>query len=60
VVVSTGLIFGIISFHHILSAYEINDDEMVTPLKRLENVKYVYGLLDKRKEVRGRTGWKQD
>ena len=48
--VSTGLMFGIISFHHILSAYEINDDEVVTPLKRVENVKYMYGLLVKKKK----------
>jgi hypothetical protein len=32
-VVSTGLMFGILSFHHILLAYEINVDEVVTPYK---------------------------
>jgi len=30
-VVWNGLVFRIISFHRILSAYEINDDEVVTP-----------------------------
>jgi len=54
VVVSTGLMFGIISFYHILSADEINDDEVVTPCKTRGKWIHVYWLLVKKRSNRAR------